>query len=43
LFKQRLLVAALVVLVALSVLLTLTNVSAGMGGGGAHDLIRILL
>jgi hypothetical protein len=44
LFRNRLLLAALVILVAVSVLLTLASVRAGdRGGGGAGDIIRVLL
>ena len=42
-FRNRLLLAALLVLVAVSVLFTLAGVKAGQAGGGAGDIIRVLL
>ena len=42
-FRNRLLLAALVALIAVSVLLSFAGVNAGRAGGGAGDMIRALL
>jgi len=43
LFRNKLLLAALVALVTVSVLLAFAGVRAGQPGGGIGDIIRVLL